>query len=202
VDLLVRDGLRATLQSANLLTGGMVVALDFIKDAKPEEVQREGDAFVLPTSESVGLAGIEASASELLRKVNAVPLDKIGADLAQMSDGLNQLVNGPELKQSLSRLNVLLASTQEAVRQLDAGLSPAVKKLPALVADLQKTLNGADTLLASLNSAYGDNTRFSRQVGQSLTQLDDLLRSLQSLSDLLSRNPEALIRGRPGSGTE
>lgn len=198
VDELVKEGLRATLQSANLLTGQMLVGLDFLPDAARATVKRDGDAYVLPTSDSGSFSGIETSVSELLRKVNAVPLDQIGANLNDMARGMNELANGPQLKQALTSLASLLATTQSTVRQLDAGLAPAARQLPELTASLKKTLAGANGLLASLDNAYGDKTRFSRELDRSLVQLNDSLRSIQALADLLSRHPEALIRGRTG----
>jgi len=202
VDLLVQKGLRATLQSANLLTGGMLVALDFYPNAPPATVGKQGDVFVIPSTDAGGFSGIEASISELLRKVNTMPLDKIGADLERMTTGADQLVNGPALKQTIASLDKLLATTQTTIQQLDAGLGPAAKTLPVLTAELEKTLAQANGLLLSFNGAYGDNTRFNRQATESLAQLTETLRSLQSLSDMLSRHPEALIKGRPSGGVE
>jgi paraquat-inducible protein B len=198
VDELVKRGLRATLQSANLLTGQMMVALDFVPNAPAATVAMQGDAFVLPTVDTGGFSGIEASASELLRKVNTVPLDQIGRNLNDMTAGLNELANGPQLKQALTSLNTLLASTQNTVRDLNAGVAPAARRLPALTASLEKLLKDTNHTLLSVDSAYGDNTRFSRELDRSLAQLNDTLRSLEALSDLLTRHPEALVRGRAG----
>jgi hypothetical protein len=35
-----------------------------------------------------------------------------------------------------------------------------------------------------------------------LVQVNDALRSIRSLADLLARHPEALIKGRPAGGVE
>ncbi|MBV8705174.1 MAG: MCE family protein [Acetobacteraceae bacterium] len=198
VDELVRQGLRASLASANLLTGQMLVALTFVPDAQPASLAREGDAFVMPTTDAGSFSGLEASLSELLRKVNAVPLDKIGANLDQMTRGADELVNGPQLKQVLESLTELLATTQNTVHQLDAGVAPAARQLPELTTSLRKMIAQTSNLLVSLDSTYGAKTRFSTELDRSLTQLNDSLRSIQALADLLSRHPEALIRGRAG----
>jgi paraquat-inducible protein B len=49
----------------------------------------------------------------------------------------------------------------------------------------------------SLDSGYGDNTKFNRDMERLLVQANDALRSIRALSDLLARHPEALIKGRP-----
>jgi paraquat-inducible protein B len=202
VDELVGRGMRVTLQSANLITGQMLVALEFKPDAPPASVGRDGDAFVVPTIDTGGFAGIEAGASALLAKVNTIPFDEIGKNLGQTMQGLNDAANGPQLKQALSSLAATMTSVQETVRKLDAGVTPVLKRLPDISADLQKTMAQTNRLASSLESGYGDNTRFNRDLERLLVQANEAMRSIQSLSDLLTRHPEALIRGRTNQGTE
>jgi hypothetical protein len=76
-----RGGLVASLQSASLITGQQVVALDFVHDAPPATVAMDGSDFVLPTTEGGGFAGLEASATALLDKVNTMPFKQIGDNL-------------------------------------------------------------------------------------------------------------------------
>jgi paraquat-inducible protein B len=202
VDTLVDRGLRATLQSANLITGQMLVALDFVPDAPPATVTTEDGAFVMPTSDAGSFSSLTTSATELLRKVNTIPFDSLGRSLDHTAAGLDNLVNGPQLKQALVSLNATLTDVQETVQHLDNGLAPAMKKLPDMAASLQKTLTDANRLVLSLQSGYGDNTQFNRDLDRLLIQLSDATRSIRSLADLLARHPEALIKGRPVNGVE
>ena len=82
------------------------------------------------------------------------------------------------------------------------GTAPAFKQLPEMTGQLQKTLNNTNKLLVSLDAGYGDNTKFSRDLDRLLVQTNDALSSLRALADLLSRHPEALIKGRPAGGVE
>jgi paraquat-inducible protein B len=202
VDMLVGRGMRATLQSANLLTGQMLVALEFVPDAPPATVTRQDGAFVIPTSDSGSISGLEASAAELLRKVNSIPFDSLGRNLDQTTAGLNDLVNGAQMKQVMTSLNTTLSSARDMVRNLDAGLTPTMKKLPDIAANLQKTMTDANGLVLSLQSGYGDNTQFNRDLDHLMIQLNDAVRSIRSLADLLERHPEALIKGRAAGGVE
>jgi paraquat-inducible protein B len=202
VNMMIGRGLRATLQSANLLTGQMLVALDFEPGAPPAKVATEDGAFVMPTAESGGFSGLQASATELLRKVNSIPFDSLGRSLEQTAAGLDKMVNGPEVKQVLTSLNGTLTSAKDALQSLDTGLAPTMKRLPDIAASLQKTMADANHLVVSLQSGYGDNTQFNRDLDRLLIQLNDATRSIRSLADLLSRHPEALIKGRPAGGVE
>jgi paraquat-inducible protein B len=191
-------GLRASLQSGNLLTGQQNVALDFVPDAPPTRVVMEGPAFVLPATSGAGFSGMQASAATLLQKVNTIPFDAIGKETADLLQNLNQISTGPQVKDTLASLATTMATLQQMVQGLNKGLAPASDRLPAMTASLQKTLNNANQLLASMDAGYGDNTRMYRNLDQLLVQLTETARSLQALSYLLTQHPEALVRGREG----
>jgi paraquat-inducible protein B len=199
---LLRHGLRATLESGNLLTGEMFVGLEFVPDAPTAEVTMQDGAFVLPSTESGGLAGLQAAANELLRNVNAIPFATIGRNLEAMTQGMNEIANAPQVKESLDSLAATMRSAQNAIQQLDSNVGPALKRLPELTNTLQATLNQSSQMLRSLDTGYGNNSQFYRDLNRLLAQSNDAMRSLRSLSDLLTRHPEALVRGRPGGGTE
>src|ERR1700720_3772270 len=202
VQALLKQGLRASLQSANLITGQQNVALDFVTDAPAAEVSMDGQDFVVPAGEGGGFAGLTASATELLNKVNQMPFDQIGKNLDGILKSISDLAQGPQMKKALTELAGMMASAQNMVQNLNSGLSPAAKQLPEVTAGLQKTLANANKLVLSLDSGYGDNTKFNRDMDRLLAQANDALRSIRALSDLLARHPEALIKGRPAGPLE
>ena len=109
VDAMVKRGLRATLQSASLITGQQEVALDFVTDAPPAAVTMEGTVFVLPTTDSGGFSGLEASASTLLSKVSTIPFDQIGRNLDGILAAANTAASGSQMRQSLMQLAAVVA---------------------------------------------------------------------------------------------
>jgi paraquat-inducible protein B len=197
VDALVKQGLRATLQSASLITGQQMVVLDFIPNAPPATVTMEGTNFVLPTTDSGGFSGLQASATDLLSKLNTIPFDQIGKNLDGILGGVNTAANGPEMRQTLTQLVAIVARVKDLADHLDSGASPALRQLPEIATDLQKTLANANRLVQSLDTGYGGNTQFSRDVGRLLVQLNEAVSSVRALADLLTRDPSALIKGRP-----
>jgi paraquat-inducible protein B len=198
----VKRGMRASLQSASLITGQQMVALDFVHDAPPAEVTMDGPDFVLPTTEGGGFAGLQASASALLDKVNTIPFKQIGDNLDGILRSTNNVASGPEIKKALTDLSSTISDVKNLVAQLDSGMSPALQQLPGIASGLQKTMTSVNKLSLSLENGYGNNTQFNRDLERLLVQVNDALRSIRSLADLLARHPEALIKGRPAGGVE
>ena len=100
------------------------------------------------------------------------------------------------MKKALTDLAAMIASAQGMIHRLDS------KQLPELVSGFEKTLTSANKLVLSLDDGYGDNTKFNRDLERLMVQANDAVRSLRSLSDLLARHPEALIKGRPAGSPE
>ena len=95
-----------------------------------------------------------------------------------------------------------MADVQDIAKKLDTEATPALKRLPAIAQQLQDSLTSANRLFGSLNTGYGDDSRFRRDLDRLVPQLTDAARSLRALTDLLSRHPEALIKGRTNTGRE
>lgn len=193
--ILVDHGMRAELASANLLTGQQEVALVFVPHAAPAKVAIENGTIVMPTAPGA-FSGLTQSAATLLAKVNQMPFQQIGDNLNATLAGLNKLANGAELHDSLASLKVTLAEAQMAVKSLDTGASPALRQLPGITRDLKTLLVRTSGLVASANSGYSANSKFYRDLDRLLVQTNDLMQSLRALSDLLTEQPNALIRGR------
>ncbi len=202
VTKLLEHGLRASLQSASLITGQQTVTLDFVENAPAADLKMEDQDFVLPTTEGGGFASLASSATDLLNKVKAMPFAEIGRTLNGILSSANDVAESPEMKKSLSQLAATIASTQDLMRRLDSGVGPVAKQLPEMSAELQRTLKSTNKLLLSLDTGYGQDTRFNRDLTRVLMEASDALRSIRSLANLLERHPEALIKGRAGASTQ
>jgi paraquat-inducible protein B len=199
---MVKRGFRATLQSPSLISGDKIVAIEMVPGAPPAEMKREGDVFVVPSSQAGGFDSMTRSANELLSKINRIDFAAIGHSVVGTFKGLDDTVNGPQLKKTLGDLEMAMASVKETARKLETGSAAALDRLPEISAQLEKALIQVNRLVASVNTGYGNDSRFNRDINRLLAQLNDTARSFRALADLLSRNPEALIKGRAGAGGE
>ena len=171
VTAMLNLGLRANLESANLLTGQQTVALEIVHDATPAAISKDGEDFVIPSVESGGFAGLTSSATDVLNKINTIPFTNIGTSLDAILGSLNKATDGPQLKAAVNNLATALATAQ-------------------------KTLVTFDKLAVSVDSGYGNDTKFYRDLDRLLVQTNEAVNSIRAVTDMMSRHPEALIKGR------
>ena len=181
---LVADGLRAQLRSSNLLTGQQLVALDFLADAPAAEAREEDGVMVLPTHGG-GLDDLTTTLAGIAAKVNALPLDRIGADLDAALKGAAGTME----------------EAQGLIRQASQGIGPALRDLPQAMQRLNEALGRANALIASAERGYGQDSAVRREAQRMLEQASDAARSIRLLADYLNRRPDSLLRGRVGEAT-
>ncbi|HYZ34180.1 MAG TPA: MlaD family protein [Crenalkalicoccus sp.] len=168
---LVAAGLRAAPRSANLITGQQLLSLEFVPNAPPAELGREGEVLVVPAAPGPG--DLADTIAALGAKLNALPLDEIGRQLVRT-----------------------LTAAEDTLRDAQRDMRPALAELPRTLATLQATLADATRLINSLNRGYGADSAFRLDAQRTLQEADDALRAVRLLADFLTRHPEALIRGR------
>ena len=198
---LVDHGMRAELSTISYLTGSLAVTFEFPADVPHVTVTREGDAIVLPT-QGGGLNGITTALANISQKLDTIPFASIGSNANGLLAALRSTVGGPELKNAINALSATLVDVQGLVKRTDAGLTPVLRRLPEVSNDLQQTLARANRLVGSVDTGYGANSQFSRDLERLMAQLNDGVRSIRLLADFLDRHPEALIRGRANTGAE
>ena len=128
----VRNGMRASLKTGNLLTGQMYVDLDFQKDPPPATVAEVDGYRVIPTT-SGGLGELQDKATALLDKLAALPLD----------DTVRNATAALESVKSMS----------ESLSKTAAGFnaeSPVYRQLTSTMRELDDTLRSVRTLADTL----------------------------------------------------
>lgn len=82
IDTLVSRGFRAQLRTGNLLTGALYVAFDAVPGAAPAGVDWSKKPVELPTTPGQ-LEAIEASVVNIIKKLEKLPVEEIGAQAAK-----------------------------------------------------------------------------------------------------------------------
>ncbi len=89
IDTMVAHGVRAQLRTGNLLTGAAFVALDFFPGAAPATVDWSQTPVQLPTTAGQ-LAATEDKVTNIINKLDKLPLQQIGDELRKAIADLDQ----------------------------------------------------------------------------------------------------------------
>jgi len=175
-DVLIKNGMRAQLKSASLLTGQQFVNLEFIDPSEREKTpprfgprDRDG-AYLFPTADNP-TDDIEAQIAGIVKKLNKVPFEQIGQDVHRM----------------LGSLDATLKQTEQLAKTVNSDLAP----------QMRETLAEARRTLESARQLFSDDAPLQRNARDTLEQVARAAASVRVLTDYLDRHPEALIRGKP-----
>lgn len=199
----VERGLRARLQTGNLLTGQLFVELDMYPDAAPAEIFFDEEGLpVLPTLPG-DLKSITNSITKILAQLEKLPIEEIGRDLQQTTAGVNQLVNSGELQQavaSLSRaatqLDSLIGAANGKVGPLLGNITRVSAEAETLVENTNAAVQKAEVTLAALNGVTSGKGPLGVEILRTLEELRAAMRAVRVMMEYLERHPEALLKGK------
>ena len=185
LEKLVEKGLRAQLKTGSLLTGQLLVDLDFHPDAPKAKVVYGGRYPEVPTVPRP-LEEITVSLAHVVEKIEKLPLEAIGKDLRDTVRGASRLVNSAELHESVR----VLKETLEQTRLLAENLNTEVmSKVNASLDHVGKTLAAAESMVSQ-------DSALQYSLKKTLEEVGDAARAIQNMASYLERHPEALIRGK------
>jgi paraquat-inducible protein B len=143
---LIDRGLRAQLRTGNLITGQLYVALDMLAPAA-QQAAEDSEHLEIP-SVAGSFDQIQIQISNIVSKLDALPLGDMAGDLAGTLESLNKLMGTLE-----GEVSVELTKTLEQVQTLVEGLSSQVAAPNApLQQDLQQMMEQIDRAAHSLRS--------------------------------------------------
>ncbi len=159
----VRNGLRASLENDNLLTGSKYIGLDFFTNVEAQETRMFNTYSTIPSIDT-GLGQLQQKFITILDTVNELPLDKTVGSANSALDSLND---------SLSSLQSIL--TSQDTKNLPLQLEQTLR-------ELQQTLSG-----------YSPDSETYDSINSSLELLNRTLSNFEALSDTLARQPNSFI---------
>ncbi|MGH7986123.1 MAG: MlaD family protein [Candidatus Binataceae bacterium] len=206
---LIREGLRAQLSMESIVTGLLYVDLDMHPGTPATLITKQKNPKLLeiPTLPNA-LEQAQTFGTQLMTKLNKLDFTAIINSLTETVDTINSLVNSPQTKAlvvSLGRtsdnLNATAVSLRAASDNLNSQIGPMAASLRRTSDNASATLAQAGRTLASIQATLAPGSPLDYQMVHTLQDVSDAARSIRQLSDLLQRNPSALIRGRSaGSG--
>ncbi len=170
-------GMRAQLQSGNLLTGQLFVAFDFFPNAKKMKIDWNQEKPVIPAVPST-LPNLEAKLGSIMTKLDNLQWEAIGADTRKALDSFTQLMK----------------DTDKALIRFDSDITPELK---SAIEVFRRATVSADKMIKDTDATLlGPNAPGQQELRDAMQEVTRAARSLRVLTDYLERHPEALIRGK------
>lgn len=143
---LVKNGLRAQIRAANLLTGQQYVALDFFPDAEPVAFDVNRKPLLLPTI-SGNFDRLQQQLSSIVSKIDAIPFEGISSDLRASLKSVAQLLKRLDTQLAPQAASTLKAA-QRSLSQVDRLLAQDSPMNDNLEQTLRELSNAAKSLRA------------------------------------------------------
>ena len=212
--LVVKKGLRAQLEMQSLVTGQLVVQLDFFPKSDITFHREYKDEFPeFPT--------IPSSLKEFTRKLEDLPLKDVLNAALHTIESLGMVINSPEFLGFISEGKGLIVDFRDLTKDLDRALPPIIKGLDGVIESTDRLVKNVDRQVEPISSSFQDvasTAKASLQQAQStlatfeevagkdsqvryrlstaLKELATAARSVRDLADYLERHPEALLQGK------
>ncbi len=214
--LLVERGLRAQLQMQSLVTGQLFVQLDFFPKSAPHYVGKNEEYQEIPS--------VLSNFEEVSRTLEQIPLDQLVQKVMTTLNGVEKLVNSPELGSSIrslsqaledvgtlakgingemNRLVTNVSTTMGTVntlaQHLDAQVVPVSSDLRTTLEVARGAFAKAETALQGVDSTLAPEAPERAALRQALKEVDAAARAVRILAEALELHPEMLIKGRQGA---
>jgi len=189
---LIEEGLKAQLQTQNLLTGRLFVHLDYFPD-KPANFHSspglgiDKDIYEIPS--------IPNPLSKIQKTVENIPIEQIVSDIRTSLAGINALVNDPELSKTVHYLKQMMREIRDLARHADEKIDPlttaaedAIRNIQHLASKLDSQVDPlassfrqtADTATAALNDARGLVQSADGEVAPTATKLSETIEAARA----------------------
>ncbi len=213
-------GLKAQLDIQSLITGLLIITLDFHPE-KPLVLHNYLTEYEeIPT--------IPTQFEELARAFQELPIKDIVKKLDKIIAGVENMVNSPDTRDGVKAIAQAGKEARQLIQKMNAELGPALTELKTTstaargafrqaektlamsegvpgqlaaqakdtLAQTRATLQKVDDNLAALKRFTQGNTEVAYQLEETLREFSGIARSLRTLTDYLEMHPEAVITGK------
>jgi len=180
---LIKAGIRAQLQMQSLVTGQLMINVDFYPDTPVRLLGKEGvplddDVFEIPT--------IQTSMQKVEETLQDIPLSEIAQSIKNSLNGIERMVNSPETQDTLHYLRQLMKDSRNLVRHVDEKIDP-------LFADIEQTLKDAQTLLRNVDSQVDPlATSLTRSSDDARKLVNNINRRIEPIQTDLAQTTKSL----------
>jgi paraquat-inducible protein B len=213
MDKLVNElGLRGQLQLQSFVTGQLFINYDFYPETPVRKAGLEKKVYEVPTIPTT-LQMLTETAEKILSDLRKVNFREIVDNIAQTAEGVNELVNSSDLRETVTSFNSAVQDIQKLAQHTDTlvvsingkvdtvadSFSTTMQDTRELVNNIDKRVNSSasdiEKTLAAVQSSFKKAesllTEAEKLIAQNSRLRQEIVMTLESLSDA-SRSMEEL----------
>ena len=173
LDILIKDGLRARLAVNSMITGQLLIELDFFPNTKVVLHEHARKKFEVPT--------IVSPFAEFSKSLQVIPITQIAQEIHSITEALEK-----DLPPILEDLHGIMSSLNSVINDNKGDTSPLINQFSAAAGNI----SGA---AKSFNNLVGEN---ADNITRMLDSMSAAATSMKNLTDYLQMNPSAIVTGK------
>ena len=154
--LLVARGMRAQLIKQSMVTGQLIVELDFHPDTPAKMVAGYSEYMQIPT--------IRSGMDDLVKQIEKAPIQEILNKVLSAVDGIEKVINSKEVKESLRSLEQTVKNLNKLVQNVDSRIEPLVSTVEETVKDYGKLARNVDRQVKPVLSGIVETERHANKL--------------------------------------
>ena len=184
---LIDRGLRTQLQMQSLVTGQLLINLDFYPDTPAKLIGLDRFEDKISVEDWWEIPSIPTPLQELEKALGELNVKEITEDVRRAADGIAKLVSSPDLHASIGELRQMLIAVKEVAQKVDAQVEPLATSLDQTLAEARAGIGDARKLIGNIDKQttplFARIQKAAESAQKALEQVDTTLKSIENLAE-------------------
>jgi paraquat-inducible protein B len=191
LDKMIEKGLRAKLKSSNLLTGQLLIDIDYQDKAQPVVAQHDQGYIRFPTVQT-DMEQIMHRVGGVMAQLEKAPIQDTIYELNQTAKGLHRLLDAKQDTSVLRQTEILLKEVNATLTKMQT----MPQQMNDTLSQTQTTLQNLNKVLLSTDKTLSDDSLIQHDMRTLMQEVARAAGAVETLADTLQRQPNAVIFGK------
>ena len=185
---MISAGLRAQINMKSLVTGQMMIAIDYFPETPANLTNIDPFYPEIPTTETF--------TDQTLDILQKIPLTELADKTLDVLTHADEFLTSQDFKDSISNIKLLTAQAHTTLSDVSSLTHNINNQVQPLSGSAISALNEATATLNGINDLAGKDSTTRAEMEKALNELAKAASSIRILTDYLQQHPETLIKGK------